>query len=162
MANQVLYAALMFLVGWLWYFLVVRQFVFNFTTVRPMLNRFKKLSPEWNTIISINSFRYLSINIIVWILISAGLCLLAYYLCRNHMYLFISFLIGGMVGVFTFLGRYSEYTERNFKDFCSTYYRFVFDDELRTAMFNSKVPAMKKRMEILNLDKEILIHDFKN
>ena len=42
------------------------------------------------------------------------------------------------------------------------YERFVFDDELRTAMYNSKIPAMKKRMEILNLDKSILIPNFKN
>ena len=162
MANQVLYVALMFLVGWLWYFLVVRQFVFNFTTVHPMLKRFKKLSDDWEKIISINSFRYLTINIIVWILISFGLCFLAYYLCRNNLYLFISFLVGGAVGVITFLGRYSEYTERNFKDFCSTYYRFVFDDELRTAMYNSKIPAMKNRMNDMNLDKTILIPEFKN
>lgn len=162
MANKVLYAALMFLAGWLWYFAVVRQFVFNFTTVRPMLRRFKKLSGDWEKIISINSSRYLTINVLVWILISIGLAVLVYFLTRKHIYLFISFLVGALIGIITFWGRYSEYTERNFKDFCSTYYRFVFDDELRTAMYNSKIPAMKKRMESMGLDKTILIPEFKN
>ena len=162
MANKVLYAALMFLAGWLWYFLVVRQFVFNFTTVLPMLKRFKKASSSDNEVISVNASRFVVISIIVWIFVSAGIAALIIFLCRNDVYLTYSFLFGGIVGAITFVGRYSEHTERNFKDFCSSYYRFVFDDELRTAMYNGKISEMKVRLDEMNISKKDIIPEFKN
>lgn len=162
MANKVLYASLIFLAGWLWYFLVVRQFVFNFSTVIPMLKRFKKASPKDHEVISVNASRFVVISIIVWILVSAGIAALVIFLCRNKVYLTYSFLIGGAVGIITFIGRYTEYTERNFKDFCSAYYRFVFDDELRTAMYNGKISAMKVRLDEMNINNNDIIPEFKN
>lgn len=162
MANKVLYAALMFLAGWLWYFLIVRQFVFNFTTVLPMLKRFRRASQSENDLISVNSSRFVAISIIVWIIISLGIFILVAFLCRNHIYLTYSFLVGGIIGAVTFVGHYTEYTERNFKDFCSSYYRFVFDDELRTAMYNSKISAIKIRLDAMNISKDLIVPKFKN
>lgn len=161
MANNILYAALMFLCGWLWYFLVVRQFVFNFTTVKPMLKRIQKATVGKPDVISVNASRFTTLSIVVWIVISIITAGVVVYLCRNKAYLFISFFIGALIGVVTFLGQYTEYNERNFNDFCSSYYRFVYDDQLRTSMYHNKIPAIKVRLDEMGIDKTIIIPVFK-
>jgi len=162
MENKIIYAALLFLAGWLWYFLIVRQFVFNFTTVMPMLKRFKSAEKTKEQLISVNANRFVWISVFVWFLISVGLAVLVVFLCRNHIYLWISFFVGGVIGVITFIGRYTPSTKRNFLDFCSSYYRFIFDDELRTAMYNGKISQMKTAFNRLEINKDLIIPEFKH
>lgn len=38
-----------------------------------------------------------------------------------------------------------------FDSFCAAYYRFVPDDELRTAMYNKKPSQMKKRLHEMRI-----------
>ena len=157
MSSKILIATLLFLGGWLWYFLIMRQLVINFTTVKPMLKKFTTTEKE---IISVNSLRFLYLSIFVWFIISFGLLIGTIFLTRKHLYLCISFIIGGVIGVITFIGRYTSSTESNFKDFCSTYYRFIYDDELRTYMYYGKINEMRKRLTEMNIDN--IIPNFKN
>lgn len=64
MDKMVMWAALVFLGGWLWFYLFLRQLIFNFATALPLLKRFAKAG---DGLISPNAKRYLTISIIVWI-----------------------------------------------------------------------------------------------
>ena len=47
-----------------------------------------------------------------------------------------------------------------FDAFCNTYYRFVPDDELRTAMYNKDPQRIKQRLYNLGLARD-MVPDFK-
>ena len=48
-----------------------------------------------------------------------------------------------------------------FEAFCNTYYRFIPDDELRTAVFNKKPNQIKQRLYNMNLPRDF-VPDFKS
>ena len=43
-----------------------------------------------------------------------------------------------------------------FDSFCAAYYRFVPDDELRTAMYNKKPSQMKKRLHEMRISTDFI------
>ncbi len=157
MDLKIMWAALVFLGGWLWFYFILRQLIFNLATALPMLNRFKKAGGE--KLMSVNAKRFLSISIIIWFVISAGVCYLVIHFAPP--YLYISFLIGGVVGALLHIKHYGPDTKANYNDFCSTYYRFVPDDVLRTAMYNNKLSEMKARLAELEVNKKLVIPEFK-
>lgn len=158
-----MYAALMFMAGWVWYYLIVRQVVFNLTTAKPLIKKFRtEKSLDGEPLMNINAQRFLIISIVVWMLLVLGTGALVTWLCRKHSYLYISFFIGGLIGFFTFIGRYGPSISRNFRDFCAAYYRFVPADNLREAMYYGKVPAIKAQLENLGVPGESVIPEFKD
>jgi hypothetical protein len=156
MEKQIMWGGLIFLGGWLWFYLMLRQLIFNFTTVLPMIKRFKKAGPE---LMSVNASRFVVISILVWTAIAGGIAALVIIFAKTYMW--IAFLVGGLVGILSYIGRYGPYTKANFNDFCSAYYRFVPDDELRTDMYNNKIGQMKTRLDDMGIDKTIVIPEFK-
>ena len=66
-------------------------------------------------------------------------------------YYIIAFFAGALVGLLMNLGKLSIRDRDMFDTFCATYYRFVPDDELRTAMFNKKPSQMKLRLHDMEL-----------
>ncbi len=157
MDKQIMWAALVFAGGWLWFFVFLRQLIFSFTTTLPMIRRFNKAGPE---LISVNARRFMILSMVVWVLICGGTAYLVIHFAK--LYLWLSFLGGAVVGVLSFITRYGPYTESNFKDFCAAYYRFVPDDELRTDMYNAKISQMKVRLDEMGVDKSIIIPEFKH
>lgn len=156
MEKQIMWGALIFLGGWLWFYFFLRQLMFNFATALPMLNRFRKADPE---LISVNARRYSIICILVWTAICGGI---AFVIIRfAAQYLWISFLVGGALGALLYIRHYGPDTKSNFLSFCGVYYRFVPDDELRTDMYNEKISQMKVRLDAMGIDKTAIIPEFK-
>jgi hypothetical protein len=156
MEKQIMWGALVFLGGWLWFYLFIRQLVFNFATAIPLLSRFRKATPD---LINANAKRYLVISIIIWIIISGGTAFLVIRFAAD--YLWISFLIGGVLGALLYINHYGPSTKSNYLAFCGTYYRFIPDDQLRTDMYNGKISQMKVRLEEMGIDKNAVIPVFK-
>lgn len=156
MEKQIMWAALVAVGGWMWFYLFFRQLVFSFTTALPMIKRFNSQGTE---LISVNARRYAYLSVLVWVLISGGIAAAVIALCK--LYLWLSFLGGGLVGLILYWNRMTAETQSNFNAFCTAYYRFVADDELRTAMYNNKIPQMKTRLTELGVDKNKIIPDFK-
>ena len=156
MDLKVMWAALVCLGGWLWFYLFLRQLIFNFATALPMLRRFEKAG---DGLIAPSAGRYMAVSVIVWLLVCGGTAALVLHFAA--LYLKISFAAGGVLGALIYIRHYGPDTKSNFNDFCSTYYRFVPDDELRTAMYNSKTGQMKARLGEMGADKAALIPEFK-
>jgi hypothetical protein len=156
MEKQIMWAALIFLGGWLWFYFMLRQLIFNFTSAIPLLNRYRKASKE---LITVNAGRFLVISIVVWTVICGAI---AYVVVRfASTYLWASFLGGGLLGVLLTIPHLGPYVKANYRDFCMSYYRFVPDDELRTAMYDFKLGQMKVRLDAMGIDKSIVIPEFK-
>ena len=156
MEKQIMWGALIFLGGWLWFYFFVRQLTFNFATAIPMLSRFNKGGKD---LINVNAKRYLVISALIWIVISGGVAALVIIFAEPYM--IISFFTGGVLGAVLYIRRYGPDTKSNFLAFCSSYYRFIPDDELRTDMYNGKIGQMKTRLDELGADKKVVIPEFK-
>ena len=55
-----------------------------------------------------------------------------------------------------YIGRLSPKNRNMFDSFCAAYYRFVPDDELRTAMYNKKPSQMKKRLHEMRISPDFI------
>ena len=146
MYMQVMYGACMAFVGWIIFYLFGRQFIYNFKTAFPLIKKMKETDTD---LIADTAKKYTVVSCVTTafiILLCCGLVLLF-----KAMYIKICFYAGiliCLVMVFSIMGPEHR---RNFDSFCATYYRFVPDDELRTAMYNKKPSAMKLRLHDMNL-----------
>ena len=61
MEMKVLWAGALFFAGWLWFFLFVRQFVFNFTIAFPLISRMRNTAED---LIHKSAVRYTVISVI--------------------------------------------------------------------------------------------------
>ena len=156
MEKQIMWAALVAAGGWMWFYLFLRQLIFSIFTAMPMVKRFSSAGEE---LMSVNAKRYVWMTTVVWILICGGIAAAVIVFCK--MYIWISFLAGGLIGLLLYVKRLTPETRSNFDSFCTTYYLFVPDDELRTAMFNNKLPQIKTRLAELGVDKDKIIPNFK-
>lgn len=156
MEMQILWGGALFLVGWLWSYLFVRQIMFNFLTAYPLIKKMLSLNGE---LIAIGAKRYTTVSVLVNILF-AGLSLFAViHFCR--LYQIICFSVGALVAFVMLIPRTKPSFPASFDIFCSGYYRFVPDDELRTAMYNKKPGQMKSRLKAMGIG-GTFIPEFKN
>lgn len=155
MEMKILWGGAMVVVGWLAYYLFGRQFIFNFVTAYPLIRKMKETEKD---MIADTAKKYTTTSAIVTGLICAIICFVILYFCA--LYLKICFFVGVLISLFMFKDRLSADNRDMFDSFCGTYYRFVPDDELRTAMFNKKPSQMKLRLHDLNLS-TAFIPDFK-
>jgi len=156
MEAKIIYAGALFLVGWLWFYLFGRQFLFNICTAYPLIKKMQSIDAE---LISSNAKKYTGVSIGLCLLVSAIVLGLVLLLCPIH--LKIGFLVGAVLALVMCISRVSPATKSNFESFCLSYYRFVPDDELRTAMFNKKTGQMKARLKAMG-HKDNFIPEFKN
>ena len=153
METKILLGAFLFLLGWLWYYLFFRQFIYNFTTAYPLIRQMRKEDPE---LISPNATRYTTVSVIASLVICAVIAAIVCYLCRNHVYYIISFFCGALISFLFTFKKLSPQNRAMFESFCSAYYRFIPDDELRTAMYNKKIDHMKSRLHAMNKSSEFI------
>lgn len=151
MEMKVLWAGALFFAGWLWFFLFVRQFLFNFTVAFPLIKRMQSTSQE---LIHKSAIRYTVISVVVCALFIAAVLFVIIRFCA--LYLMISFFVGGLIGLVLYLNKLTPRCRQMFDAFCATYFQFVPDDELRTAMFNKKPSQMKLRLHAMELDTDFI------
>ena len=153
---QIMWFGVAFVGGWFWFFLFTRQFLFDFTVAYPMT---KKMRAAADDLILPAANKYTTVSVITCSVLMAITLLLAIRFLKQ--YFLICFFAGALVGLLMHLNRLSPKTRAMFDSFCEAYYRFVPDDELRTAMYNKKPSQMKSRLHAMGVSTEF-IPEFKN
>ncbi len=147
MSMKIMYAAAIFFCGWLWFYVFVRQFLFNFITAYPLIRKIQEINQD---LIAIGAKRYTTTSVIVCSLISVIILFIIIRFCP--LYLIISFFVGAVICCFMLLGKLSPDNLPMFESFCTGYCRFIPDDELRTIMYNKEVKKINKRLRELGYD----------
>ena len=155
MEIKIMFTGAIFLGGWLWAYLFIRQILFNFATAFPLIKSMNALREE---LIAIGAKRYTVISVITCAVVA--LALLAAVLIWCPIYLKLSFLVGAALAVILLIPRVSYRNREMFDSFCAAYYRFVPDDELRTAMYHKKTGQIKSRLKAMGIQGSFL-PDFK-
>jgi len=155
MAMKFMFAGAFMVLGWMWAYMFLRQFLFNILVAAPIIKKMNKASEE---LIAIGAKRYTAISNAV----SVIMCLIFGFLVVRFcaLYLMISFFVGGAICLMMLIGSVKPTNRPMFDTFCGAYYRFVPDDELRTAMYNKKPSKMKLRLHTMGVDIDC-IPDFK-
>lgn len=132
--------------GWLWFFLFVRQFLFNLTVAYPLIKSMKNASED---LIHKAAVKYTTTSMIICTVFIAIVIFVVLRFAKP--YLIISFFVGALVCFLILLNKFTPKCRQMFDSFCGTYYQFVPDDELRTAMFNKKTSQMKQRLHAMGV-----------
>ena len=156
METKILFAGVMVAAGWLGYYLFGRQFIFNFATAYPLI---QKMNETQEGLIAPGAKRYTTISAIMTGFVCVLICFVVIRFCP--LYLKISFAAGAIVCAFMLWDKITPDNRNMFDSFCAAYYKFVPDDELRTAMFNKKPSQMKLRLHDMGLS-TAFIPAFKN
>ncbi len=147
MEVKIMYGAGLFFLGWLWFYLFMRQILFNVFTAFPLIRKMNALQKD---LIAVGAVRYTVVSLIVCLLIAAGLLALMIWLCP--VYMEISFAVGALLCLLLLIRQIGPSNRPMFDTFCTAYYRFVPDDELRTAMYNKKTGQIKIRLRAMGLE----------
>ena len=89
------------------------------------------------------------VSLLVCVVISALIWGLILWLCP--LYMIICFAVGAVLGFAMFINKLGPRNKPMFEPFCTGYYRFVPDDELRTAMYNKKLGQIKLRLHAMGI-----------
>lgn len=141
MQMKILGAGALLMAGWLWFYLFVRQFLFNFFTAYPLI---KKMQVAQEDLIAIGAKRYTTVSVISCGVVCAIVIGIVVAFCP--WYFIACFFGGALVALVMYLPLLGPRTRDMFDAFCMKYYSFVPDDELRTAMYNKKPSQMKVRL----------------
>lgn len=152
---QIMWIGAIFLGGWFWFYLFMRQFLFDFTVAYPLI---KKMRNTGEDLILSAANKYTAVSVVVCTVFMAIVAFLVLRFLKT--YLVIGFFVGALVGLVTHIGKLTPKDRAMFDSFCAAYYRFVPDDELRTAMYNKKPSQMKLRLHDMELS-TAFIPDFK-
>ena len=155
MEVKILYGGVALFGGWLWFYMLLRQFLFNIMTAYPVIKRMKKIDKE---LIAIGATRYTTISLIVTGLVAAVIAFLIFHFGKSHIY--INFVVGGVIGLLMYIRKLDYKNRAMFEAFCNSYYRFVPDDELRTAIYNKKYGQVKSRLKAMGFD-ETFVPEFR-
>ncbi|MBQ2692249.1 MAG: hypothetical protein IJF53_08855 [Clostridia bacterium] len=148
---QIMWLGAIFVGGWFWFYLFFRQFLFDFTVAYPLTKKMRNTAED---LILPAANKYTTVSVIVCTVFMA-ICI--FLVLRFLKPLMIGgFAAGAIVGLLTHLGKLTPKDRPMFDTFCATYYRFVPDDELRTAMYNKKPSQMKLRLHDMNLSTEFI------
>ncbi len=146
MEIKILLAAAVFFGGWLWFYLIVRQLLFNFSVAFPLIRKMQALDPE---LIAVGAKRYTTISILVCMAVSAVLLFVMIHFCP--LYLIISFAVGALLCFGMLITKVRPENRDMFDSFCIGYYRFVADDELRTAIYNKDIKKINHRLRDMGM-----------
>ena len=146
MEMKIIWAAVMFLGGWLWVYLFIRQIMFNLSVAYPLIRKMNALKQD---MIAVGARRYTSISVLVCLFISAILLVVVVRFLSP--YLYISFFAGALICFVLLLSKIKPENRQMFEAFCNSYYRFILDDELRTAVYNKKFNQVNARLRALDL-----------
>ncbi len=151
---KIMLVGLLFLGGWLWSYIFIRQIMFNFLVAKPLIKKMRSLSED---LIAIGADRYTAVSTAVCCI--AALVLLALVIIFCPWYFSVSFGIGAVIAFVMLLKMVAPRNRQMFDSFCGGYYRFVPDDELRTALFNRKTTPIRARLKAMGFT-ETFIPDF--
>ena len=152
---KIMLTGAIFLGGWLWSYLFIRQLLFNFFTAYPLI---KKMNGLQENLIDIGAKRYTTVSVITCSFLAVVILALVLRFCP--LYLMLAFLAGALIAIILLIPRVSSKNRAMFDSFCSAYYRFVPDDELRTAMYNKKTGQIKSRLKAMGVEGSFM-SDFK-
>ena len=144
MEVKIIYAAALFLVGWLWFYLFGRQFFFNICTALPLIKKMKAID---NELVYPGAKKYTFVSLGLCLVVSVIVLALVIFICPLHLQ--IGFAVGALICLVMHLNKFGPNVKSNFESFCAAYYRFVPDDQLRTAMYNKKFGQMKARLKAM-------------
>lgn len=156
MEMKIMYGALIFVAGWFYFYICLRQLIFDFTVAYPLISKFGK-AMNGELFAAKGANRLNTISVIIWLVICVGLGFLVVHFAA--LYLIISFFVGAVLGIILYIKKLGPSTKSNFEAFCHTYCRFVPDDDLRQAMNQCDLPKMRAALRALNCD---LRFEFKN
>ncbi len=155
MEMKIMISGAIVLAGFLWSYVFVRQIVFNLAVAYPLIRRMKALQPD---LIAPGSKSYTVISNVICLLVGGAILFAVVYF--SPLYITISF-VGGAVAAFIFILFRTKPENKSMMDlFCSAYYRFVPDDELRTILFNREYKKVKARLKNMGLS-GTFVPDFK-
>ena len=156
MQMKILGAGALLMAGWLWFYLFVRQFLFNFLTAYPLIKRMQAAQED---LIAIGAKRYTTVSVISCAVVCAIVIAIVVAFCP--WYFIACFFVGALVALFMYLPLLGPANRDMFDAFCMKYYSFVPDDELRTAMYNKKPSQMKVRLHDMGVS-DAFIPEFKS
>ena len=151
METKIMLCAGVFFGGWLWFYLFMRQFLFNLMTAYPMIHKMQEIDPN---LIAVGAKRYTNTSIIVCTVFSAIVLFVIFRFCPH--YLIISFFVGAVLCMLMLWGKLSPQNKAMFENFCAGYCRFVGDDELRTLMFNKEIKKINRRLREMGYDRSFV------
>ena len=139
----------LFLGGWLWSYLFIRQIMFNALVASPLI---KKMCALREDLIAIGAKRYTATSTAVCTVIALILLAVVCWLCRKEWLFIAVFTAGAVIAFFMLLKMVSPRNRAMFDTFCSAYCRFVPDDELRMAIFNKKTGPIRARLKEMGIN----------
>ena len=151
MESKIMYGARLFFAGWLWFYIFVRQFLFNFLTAYPLIRKMQELDPG---LIAVGAKRYTTTSVLVCSVISAVVLFVILFFCPTYMK--IAFFVGAALCLVMLLGKLTPDNKNMFENFCAGYCRFVPDDELRTLMYNKEIKKIDRRLRELGYDRSFV------
>ena len=151
MEAKIMYAAAIFFGGWLWFYVFMRQFLFNLRTAYPLIRKMQEIDPE---LIAVGAKRYTNTSMLVCTAISAVIVFVVCYFCP--VYLIVSFFVGAALCLVMLIGKLSPENKNMFENFCAGYCRFVPDDELRTILYNKDIKKINRRLRELGYDRSFV------
>ena len=155
LSTKIMLAGAIFLGGWLWSYVFLRQILFNFVTAFPLIKKMRAMKED---LIAVGADRYTVISTAVCVFFAGLLLFLVIRFCP--LYLILCFAGGALIAFVMLLKMVSPRNRAMFDTFCSAYCRFVPDDELRTAMFNKKTGPIRARLKEMDLT-DTFIPEFK-
>ena len=147
MEIKILYGGIALLGGWLWFYMLLRQFLFNILTAYPVIKSMKKIDKE---LIAVGATRYTTVSLIVTGLVAGIIAFLVFHFGKSHIY--INFTVGGVIALIMYITKLDYRNRPMFEAFCNSYYRFIPDDELRTAVYNKKFGQVKSRIKAMGFE----------
>ena len=148
---QIMWIGVALMAGWFWFYLFGRQFLFDFIVAYPII---KKMRSTADDLILNAANKYTTVSVVVCTVFLAISAFVVIWFLKY--YYVIAFFAGALIGLLTNLGSLTIRDRNMFDTFCATYYRFVPDDELRTAMYNKKPSQMKLRLHDMELSTDFI------
>lgn len=148
---QIMWIGVALMGGWFWFYLFGRQFLFDFIVAYPMVKKMRNTAED---LILAAANKYTSVSVAACTVFLALSAFAVVWFLKY--YYIIAFFAGALIGFFMNLGKLNIRDRDMFDTFCATYYRFVPDDELRTAMYNKKPSQMKLRLHDMELSTEFI------
>ena len=148
---QIMWIGVALMAGWFWFYLFGRQFLFDFIVAYPII---KKMRSTAEDLILNAANKYTTVSVVVCTVFLAISAFVVIWFLKY--YYVIAFFAGALIGLLTNLGNLTVRDRNMFDTFCATYYRFVPDDELRTAMYNKKPSQMKLRLHDMELSTDFI------
>ena len=155
METKILFAGAIFLGGFLWSYAFVRQILFNLTTAYPLIRKMRSLRED---LIAVGASRYTTVSMVTCSVLAAVILFVVLRFCKP--YLIYTFLGAALLAAILLFPKVSMRNQPMFDAFCTTYYRFIPNDELRTAVYNKKIGQIKTRLKAMGIDGHF-IPDFK-